>query len=262
MPLPALTNWDKTRVGLHEAAQVIGGIHQAVAAPLPNWLHLTLQVIPQGLLTRPFPGGGELLLDFAQRTILYTGEPAASIPLAGHTQATLADAVLAALAQAGHALTPDRSKMAGDRPLEIDEHMAEDYAWALHRVYSGLARFHAGLHGWLGAAGVWPHGFDLAFLWFPGGHDEQKDPHMNFGFSPASPGFDRPYFYAYAHPAAAGMADVALPPLAHWNTNRWTGVIINYDDLIGESDIEGTLERTFTAIHRTIAPFMAGIGQK
>ncbi len=262
MPLPALSNWEETRVGLHQAAQVIGGINQAMAAPLPNWLHLTLRVIPQGLITRPLPGGGELMLDFAQRTIIYTGQSAASIPLAGHSQATLTDAVLATLANAGQTIKPDRSKLTGDTPLHVDGQTAEDYAWALHRVYSSLARFHAGLYGWVSAAGVWPHGFDLAFLWFPNGHDEQTDPHMNFGFSPASPGFNRPYFYAYAYPVPEGMVDVALPPLARWNTTPWKGVVMNYDDLIGESDIEGTLERTFAAIHGAIAPLVASINSK
>ncbi|MCB9453953.1 MAG: hypothetical protein H6672_21175 [Anaerolineaceae bacterium] len=256
MPLPALSNWTQTRVGLHQTAQVIGAINRTVAEPLPNWLHLTLRVIPEGLITRPLPFGGELVLDFAQRAIRYTGDPAVTVPLAGHTQVGLADALLAALANAGHPLSPDRSKLTGNTPLTVDAQTAEDYAWVLHRVYSGLARFHAGRYGWMSAAGVWPHGFDLSFLWFPKGNSEEHDPHLNYGFSPGSPGFDRPYFYAYAHPLPEGLLETPLPPLARWYTGSWTGVVVNYDDLVGESDIEGTIERTFAAIHAAVVPLL------
>lgn len=261
MSLPALSNWTATRIGLHQAAQVVGTISRSVAHPLPNWLHLTLHITPQGLTTGPLPIGCEVILDFTQRAIVYTGSQTVRISLVGHSQTSLADTLLAVLDGGGHSLTPDRSKISGNTPFAIDAQTAEDYGWALHRAHVGLARFRANIHGWMSSIGVWPHGFDAAFLWFPGGHDEGKDPHMNFGFSPGSAGFERPYFYAYAHPIPAGMLDVALPPLAHWVTQPWTGVVVNYDDLIGESDIEGTLERTFTAVHAAIAPLVAGLAK-
>src|SRR5690554_1295669 len=43
MALPALANWDSTRVGLHHAAQVVGAIRKVDAAPLPNYLHYALE---------------------------------------------------------------------------------------------------------------------------------------------------------------------------------------------------------------------------
>ena len=116
MLLPPLTDWDETRRGLHAAAQVIGAVRAAVAEPLPNYAHLGLAVDPAGLTTGPLPGVGELALDFAAGTLLYTPpdrEPA-GFALIQHTQRSLANAVDAGLAgeeqmigQSGVRVSPD-----------------------------------------------------------------------------------------------------------------------------------------------------------
>jgi hypothetical protein len=103
---------------------------------------------------------------------------------------------------------------------------------------------------------VWPHGFDLSFLWFTHGLDESKDPHMNFGFSPSSPGFARPYIYAYAHPKPPGMFDVEIPQYARWNTDPWTGIALDYEVMAVEEDVESVIEKTLLQIHTAISPLM------
>jgi hypothetical protein len=103
---------------------------------------------------------------------------------------------------------------------------------------------------------VWPHGFDLSFLWFARGFDEGGDPHLNFGFSPGSPGFPRPYVYAYAHPKPEGMFDFKPPAPARWNTEPWTGIVIDYDALAAASDAESTLETLLLDIHAGLAVLM------
>ncbi len=101
MPLPALANWDNTRTGLHQAAQVVGAIRKIDATPLPNYLHLALEVVPQGVTSGSLAPsvGGELVLNFAERAIIYTSPEGTvtSVPLEGHTQVTLLDALLLAM---------------------------------------------------------------------------------------------------------------------------------------------------------------------
>jgi uncharacterized protein DUF5996 len=104
---------------------------------------------------------------------------------------------------------------------------------------------------------VWPHGFDLSFLWFARGFTETQDPHLNVGFSPGSAGFPRPYVYVYAYPIPKGLLDVKLPEPAHWNTAGWTGLVIDYDALAGLPNHEIVLEQTLGTIFASIEPLMS-----
>lgn len=260
MPLPALSDWGHTRIGLHQAAQVIGAIRKLDAEELPNYQHLALEVVPEGLTSGPLAPsiGGELLLDFRNAAVVYTCPEGtvSSVPVAAHTQTTLMDAVLEAMAKAGHPANPDRSKVGGTDSLRVHPGMGEEYLEALYSIYTGIARFRARLLGPMSKMVVWPHGFDLAFLWFAHGFDEGKDPHMNFGFSPGSPGFDRPYLYAYAHPVPPGFFDAPLPDGARWQKEGWTGIVIDYDTLAGEAHVEWAIEKRLLDIHRAIAPLL------
>jgi hypothetical protein len=260
MPLPALANWDTTRTGLHQAAQVVGAIRKVDATPLPNYLHLALEVVPQGITSGPLAPsiGGELVLNFTERAIIYSSPEGSTttVPLEDHTQVSLLDAVLAAMEKSGHPVQVDRSKITGQETLQVHPDAAREYTQALFKIYMGFARFKARLFGPMSRMVVWPHGFDLSFLWFTHGLDESNDPHMNFGFSPGSPGFARPYIYAYAHPKPAGMFDVELPQGTRWNTDPWTGIALDYDVLVVEDDIESVIEKALLQIHTAISPLM------
>jgi hypothetical protein len=179
-----------------------------------------------------------------------------SVPIAAHTQTTLMDAVLDAMAKAGHPANPDRGKINGTDSLPLHPGVAEEYHIALYSIYTAMARFRARLFGPMSRMVVWPHGFDLSFLWFTEGLDESKNPHMNFGFSPGSPGFDRPYLYAYAHPLPPGFFDIPIPAGARWQKEGWTGIVIDYDTLIGEEHVEAELEKRLLDIHAAVAPLL------
>lgn len=258
MSLPALSNWEATHAGLHQAAQVLGGFRKAAAKPLPNYAHLGLFVTPQGVTTSKLPNAGELVLDFTKQAVRYNHPDHSStdIPLEGQSQMTLADSIQVALRHAGHAIEPDRGKITNSDLWKIDPVTASDYAAALHSIYTAIARFRGRLLGSLSPMIVWPHGFDLSFLWFPKGADESKDPHMNFGFSPGSPGFPRPYIYIYAHPIPEGFMAIKLPEGARWNREKWTGVLIDYDYLAGHADHEGLLENMLHEIYAASEPLM------
>lgn len=259
MPLPTLFNWQPTRDSLHRASQVISAVRAEVTPPLPNALRLSLNVIPEGLSTGPLPFGGDLVLDFTDLSIAYRqpGETPARLSLKGHSQWSLAGAVLNLLAEEGHDISLNRDKLADQSPLHIDARTAEEYADALYKIFTAAARFRARLFGPQSPVVVWPHGFDLSFLWFAGaGSDEHQDKHMNFGFSPGSPGFERPYLYSYASPSPAVLIDVPLPVLAHVNTQPWTGIVVHYDDLVNTNDSETVIEELYSEIYRAVSPLL------
>ncbi|MFC1959204.1 DUF5996 family protein [Chloroflexota bacterium] len=183
MTLPALEQWDDTRQGLHQAAQIIGAIRRAVSSPEPNWMHLGLAAIPVGLTT----GGtdvGEWILNFAQGKIFYDTPAGAKheLALVGQTQQSLAIAVERTLQAAGFAGKLDHEKLAGNTELVVDLAQAADYAVALHLIWAALNEFRENLAGYKTRLVVWGHGFDAAFLWFSSATavNEEKDPHMQY----------------------------------------------------------------------------------
>ncbi len=259
MLLPSLTDWDNTRQGLHAAAQVIGAVRAATAEPQPNYTHLGLLVDPVGLTTGPLPGVGELVLQFGAQAILYKPpdrEPA-GFALAQHTQRSLADAVETGLSALGHPVALNRDKITGDALLTIDAAQAARYARALNAVADTMARFYETLPGEKTPLIVWPHGFDLSFLWFATATASEEAPHLAFGFSPYSAGLGRPYFYTYAYPVPDGLLDLKLPPLTRWQTEGWTGTVTAYDDLTSMPDFAVTIFHIFRAIYLGVSPLLA-----
>lgn len=254
MPLPTLAGWDATRRGLHRASQVISTLRRALIPPQPNALHLSLYVNRFGLTSGRLPDGSELALDFASGEAVYH-TPAGNthrVRLAGRApNAVLVDLLLLTGADRDKA----REKMPEDAsaPLDLDSHVAADYATVLYAVYSGLARFRARLSGTMTPLVVWPHGFDLSFLWFRGNiSDEQREPHLNFGFSPGSEGLPRPYLYAYAWPTPDDLTSRSVPVPASIYTGAWKGVIASYDEIARAGDTEALVETLALEIYRAL----------
>ncbi len=96
---------------------------------------------------------------------------------------------------------------------------------------------------------VWPEHFDLSFLLFATELPSESAPHMNFGFAPYSPGFERPYLYAYAYPLRPGYQTPSLPPPVYWNTTPWTGSVLRYDDIGAAADPEAFTEAACEGIY-------------
>ncbi len=259
MALPELSNWEKTREALHQATQVIGGVRRAVAEPEPNWAHLGLQVVPEGLTTGPLLVG-ECRLHFPELKIRYLHDGrTAEVPIAGHSQRSLADALEAALAAAGHENALDRGKITGETPLEPDRRTATEYAGALNLIWQALGRFRSSLPGDKSPLVLWPHGFDAAFLWFaqPGQTSEEEDPHMGFGFSPGSAGLARPYFYSYPRPVPDGLGEIALPPGVRLHTQGWTGTVLDYDAVSQSPDPAAAIQDSLRATFEAVSPLLA-----
>ncbi len=254
MTLPALLNWDTTRTTLHQAAQVIGAVRAGVAAPEPNWAHLGLRVAPEGLTTGVLPAVGELVLDFRMLTILYkpTTQDRVNFALAEHSQVSLANAIETTLIGLGHPTVLKRDKITSDTNFNMDEETAADYARVLFLLYEIYRSFRESLPGEKSRLVVWPHGFDLSFLWFATKAISEQSPHMAFGFSPYSAGLERPYLYTYAYPTPDGLTDIELPVNTKWHTKGWTGTVTGYDTLISEPDpvpmIENILRQLFTRV--------------
>lgn len=250
--LPPLAHWQPTANSLHRAALVIGAARNAVVPRQPNHLHLSLSVVPEGLSSGKLPNNSALILDFGAAEIRYEApETGFGLPLAGHTQSTLATTLFYRLANANLPITPTET-LDDQTPLEIDAQTASDYAKALYVVFTAAARFRARLYGMMSPVVVWPHHFDLSFLWFATKDDDEYKPHLNFGFAPFSPGIERPYLYAYVYPLPENVTGIPLPAPARWHTAGWTGALVEYDALAGEAQPEAKIEALLWGIYEAL----------
>jgi hypothetical protein len=259
MPLPALTGWEDTCAALHEAAQVIGAARAAVAAPEPNWTHLGLRVVPRGLSTGLLPSVGELVLDFPTLAVVYHSPEGESVTFAldQHTPKTLAHAVENGLTTSGHPVALKRDRISDEAMPVADPVLAADYANVLYMLAETFGEFRGGLPGQKSPLVVWPHGFDLSFLWFATGDASEEAPHMAFGFSPGSPGLGRPYIYSYVYPVPEGLTDHDLPALTRWHTEGWTGTVTAYDDLAGTDDAAAVVAATLRTLYTSLSPTLS-----
>lgn len=241
MTLPELTDWEATRTGLHQAAQVLAAVQVAGCDPLPNGLRYGLLSTPSGLKTRDLQAGVRLTLDYAEQRIRYDER---QFSLVGQTRQSLAEAIFAAL--------PGEPPALESSPVfEIDTAQAAAYARVQWQMHTALALLKAMFIGMQTPLVVWAHGFDLSTLWFMGASlDEERDQHVNFGFSPGTPDVGQPYVYFYVSPVMEGLV---VPSLIQWHTAWATpGGIIPYDVLRSLDDPVGAILEDFGQIYEQV----------
>jgi len=257
-PLPALSNWEGTRTALHQALQVLRSTRLLGVGPLPNSLEYGTTPTAYGATTGPLKFGGELQLDFIRGAVIFRRDRADvfSVPLAGHNQTSLFDTVFGEFSKAGHNFQPDRGKITNSTLFSYDADAANTYTGMMWRMYTALARVRGRMFGWQSPVTLWPHGFDLSFLWFARGDEERSDPHLNFGFSPFTQDVGQPYVYFYAYPVVAGLENDVPAPM-HWHTAWATpGGVLEYDKFAGASDPEGMVEDILLHVYRAASARM------
>lgn len=251
MSLPALAEWDATRDALHQIAQVMGAIRVACSDPMPNDLHFSLDVTAQGISTAKMRCGA-LCFDFETLQFTFARGECCEFRLdaAGHSQKSLMRRLLADFGHSVYGIQPSMKHITGDAPFEIDQGQAIAYWEALDAVYTALARFRAKLSGFMTPLVLWPHHFDLGFIWFAAGADEHNDPQIAYGFAPASPGLERPYLYAYAWSKPTGYLELDLPPPAQAVSDGYTGLYAAYDALREEDQFDAVVEKMLLNYNR------------
>ncbi|MEZ4768035.1 MAG: DUF5996 family protein [Caldilineales bacterium] len=263
------TNWQATRDGMKQYARVVGKVRRALAPEEKHWWHVALRMAATGATTGPIPGGAgsvELLLDFANHRLVATSSSGQQItqPLHGQPIAQFYHETMALLGSLGVAADVDAGQFAGETALEYDRGQAVRLWQAFSAVGLVLAQFKGSLREETGPLVLWPHNFDLAFLWFSGRRVPDQDPadpenadeQMNFGFEPGDAGIPEPYFYVTAYPKPDGFAGSPLPAGARWQTEGWTGAVLPYAELLNKADPARHLLDFLRAAHQAGASRM------
>lgn len=252
MTLPALSNWETTRDALHQVSLIVGAVRVASSDPLPNDLQFSVTVTDRGISTSQLKIGGELRFNFASFSLTYQRhtENGFTIDATGYHQKSLMQALLDEFGKLGIQIEPSMKHITNDTPFDIDTSLTLDYAKVTDAIYTALARFRAKLSGGMSPIVIWPHHFDMAFMWFATENmDEHKAPHLAIGFAPFSNGINRPYFYAYGWSQETGYVQVELDPPAQAITESYTGLYAEYDTLRTEDKFNNVIEKMFLAYH-------------
>jgi hypothetical protein len=258
---PALNaeSFSATSDALHGYARVLGEWMSAYRPKRKHWWHASLRPSLNGLTTDVIHAGidFELQLNFRESALLAqtaNGEQFTEA-LHGQSAAELAEKVRGFLNAAG---LEDRSDPNGGQhdTKEFAGYSAEQAGLvtdAFNSVTVAMESFRAGIREETSPIQLWPHHFDLALLWLPGGkvagqdaqNEEYADKQMNFGFTLGDEGISEPYFYVTAYPLPETLPEVlpnlSLPEGTTWQTEGFTGAVLLYRSLVQNADPQACL---------------------
>lgn len=256
MTLPELNNWSATRDSLHQAALVLGATRKLLVERQPNFQHLSLGIVPNGLSTGE-TSVGEITLNFVEQSVTLDAKQGKDykLILKGLSPALLRDTLVNALAETGQVIAPPREGLS-QTPFEIHASQASDYAQVQYTLYTGIRKFWETLPNFKTPPVLWPHHFDISFLWFvDDGKDEHTDAHMNFGFSPYTEGIDEPYLYAYGWSQATGYIDIPTPPDTELKIGGSKYTVLKYSVLRQQADPIAFIQDHFHTLWQNTQPY-------
>ncbi|HWX87602.1 MAG TPA: DUF5996 family protein [Solirubrobacteraceae bacterium] len=277
-PVLPYSEWRETRDTLHAHTQVLGKLAVALAPPEPQLQHAALHLSARGWETLALPapdGSGSLVagLDLHAHEAFAEHSDGHVIRVALTPNRPVGDVTRELLGGirtfAGPLeIDPKPQEVSWSVPLDEDsEHFRYDpsqvasYFVAATQAALVLAAFRAPYRGRSTPVNAWWGSFDLAVNLFSGlpadppsedfimrnAMDSQE---VAVGWWPGDARYERPAFYAYAHPAPDGFASTELSPAAaRWDAELGE-YVLDWDDVCAAPDPHAhALEFARSAFH-------------
>jgi Family of unknown function (DUF5996) len=263
---PALSYeaWSETCDTLHAHTQVIGKLAVELAPPEPQLQHAALRLTPRGWETNVLPapdGSGAIVAGLDLRTheafVEHTDGHEVRISLTPHrpTGEVTRELLEAVGRLAGEVeINQKPQEVPWSVPLDEDrEHSTYEpdqvttYLTAATQAALVLAEFRAPFRGRATPVNAWWGTFDLAVAYFNGkpadppaddfimrnGGDAEQ---IEIGWWPGDRNYDKPAFFAFAHPAPDGFAEADLAPdAAHWDSDLGE-FVLDWEDIREQRD--------------------------
>jgi Family of unknown function (DUF5996) len=263
---PALSydDWSETCDTLHAHTQVLGKLAVELAPPEPQLQHAALRLTPRGWETNVLPGpdrSGAIVagldLRLHEAFVEHSGGGEVRISLTpNRSVAEVTREVLEGVGRlAGEVeINPKPQEVPWSVTLDEDrEHATYDpgrvatYFAAATRAALVLAEFRAPFRGRVTPVNAWWGTFDMAIALFNGkpaeppgddfimrnGGDAEQ---IEIGWWPGDPRYGSAAFFAFAHPAPEGFADVDLSPAAaHWDADLGE-FVLDWEDIRSAAD--------------------------
>jgi hypothetical protein len=263
---PALRyeEWRGTRDTLHAHTQVLGKLAAKLAPPQPQLQHAALRLTARGWETAPLPSpdgsgsfGVALDLHRDEAIVEHVDGRMHHVPLTPNrpVRDVTRDVLAAVDDVAGRVeIDPTPQETAWETPLDEDtDHTTYDplqvaqYLQAASRAAEVLAALRAPYRGRSTPVNAWWGAFDLAVSLFSGWPAEPPSDDFIYrnsmdaqeiavGWWPGDLRYPRPAFYAYAHPAPPGFAELQPEPAAsRWDTELGE-FVLDWQDVIASDD--------------------------
>jgi hypothetical protein len=263
---PALRyeEWRGTRDTLHAHTQVLGKLAAKLAPPQPQLQHAALRLTARGWETAPLPSpdgsgsfGVALDLHRDEAIVEHVDGRIHHVPLTPNrpVRDVTRDVLAAVDDVAGRVeIDPTPQETAWETPLDEDtDHTTYDplqvaqYLQAASRAAEVLAALRAPYRGRSTPVNAWWGAFDLAVSLFSGRSAEPPSDDFIYrnsmdaqeiavGWWPGDLRYPRPAFYAYAHPAPPGFAELQPEPAAsRWDTELGE-FVLDWQDVIASDD--------------------------
>jgi hypothetical protein len=254
--------WSETCDTLHAHTQVLGKIAAVLASPEPQLQHAALRLTARGWETLLLPaadgsGGIVVALDLHvhEAVVGHTVGHTERVPLTPDRPVGDVTREVVAAAQdlaGGFAFDPTPQEVLWTAPLDEDyEHARYDpeqvgaYFDAATRAALVLAAFRAPYRGRSTPVNAWWGSFDLAVNLFSGlpaeppasgfiARNSMDAQQFALGWWPGDHRYERPAFFAYAHPAPEGFPDLELR-FGGWNPQLGE-YILDFEELHGAAD--------------------------
>lgn len=240
-PSLTLSEWQETRDTLQGYCRLMSAIRRSSCPRQRHWSHVSLRVVPEGLITTPIPsssGTFGLRLDLVHHKlrILSSAGQSLDLPVEGQSLARLHSEVMGALKGLEVGSEVEAEPFSDSSSGEWDSAALTRYRQALVQIDAVFKAFKGEQRQETSPVQLFPHHFDLAFAWFSGrqapGQEEKgedwSDERMTFGFVTGDEAVAEPYFYATAYPEPEGFVGSPLPESAYWNEAGFSGALLPY----------------------------------
>jgi hypothetical protein len=262
---PTLVDWEPTRQTLHWYSRGITAVPRAHAEPHPKWWHVSLSVVPDGMVTSKtrLDDGRSLWfkMDLVQHKIiaLINEEVIREFSLFDSLSSTqFADQILAIAASFGLDGNYDRKQFENDDVRLYNPVAAEKFLTALVNADQIFKEHREQLGGETSPVQLWPHGFDISLEWFGTRveiYDDVEYPsQLNLGFFPGGSDADQ-YFYSNPWPFEGEiLLSKSLPRGAAWHTEGWEGTVLPYNELADDDQAKDRLQEYARTVFELCSP--------
>lgn len=267
-PSSSYRDWAATCDTLHAHTQVLGKLAVELAPAEPQLQHAALRLTARGWETAPLPapdGPGALVvaldLHAHEAVVEHSYGQERRVALTPHRP--VGEVTRELLGAFGELvgpveIDPTPQEVSWTVPLDEDEEhttyepeRVETYFAMATRAALVLADYRAPYRGRSTPVNAWWGSFDLAVSLFSG--EPAAPPSDDFimrnamdsqevavGWWPGDERYDKPAFYAYAHPAPDGFAGADLSPApGAWN-DALGEYVLNWDDVVASHDPHAT----------------------
>jgi hypothetical protein len=264
-----LSTWKATRDTLQGYCRLLGAIRRDASPRQRHWAHVTLRVVPEGLITTPIPSGNGnfgLRLDLVHHAlrILTSEGQSLELPIEGQSQAGFYSEVKAALKGLGVAVNVDAESFSDPAEGQWDRQAIDRFRQALVQIDTVFKAFKGEHREETSPVQLFPHHFDMAMSWYSGRQvpdqeakdEEWSDEQMTFGFVTGDETIPDPYFYVTAYPEPDEFVGSPLPEGALWSEDGFSGAVLPYSALVQEDQPRRLLSEFLRQAHEAGASRM------